>query len=363
MAGTVRETGIRLAAMGNRTAGPATFAVVLAGGIGSRFWPASTPDRPKQLLALGGSEPLIVETVRRAERLVGPDNVRLLMGPELLAPFQSVLPDYPDERYWVEPTARGTAAALAWAADRIEREAPGSLMVSLHADHLIQPLDAFVQTVRRAEEAARRSGSLVCLGITPNRAETGYGYIEIGPEIATGVSSVVQFVEKPDADTAENYLRSGRHLWNTGIFVWRAADFLSAVRRWCGEVSPALAALDTGDVDRFYSEVQPVSVDVGVLERADNVETAVASFEWDDVGTWEALSRTRDPDPRGNVVEGGARIVDGSNNIVWSESGRVVLFGVNDLVVVRSGDETLVMPRELAPRLKEALDRLGEDDR
>lgn len=305
---------------------------------------------------------MIVETVRRAERLVGPDNVRLLMGPELLAPFQSVLGDYPDERFWVEPAARGTATALAWAADRIEREFPGSLMISLHADHIIQPLDAFIETVRRAEGAARRSGSLVCLGITPTRAETGYGYIEIGPEIAEGVSSVVRFVEKPDAGTAGAYLRSGRHLWNTGIFVWRAADFLSALGRWCPEVSPALVALDTGDVDRFYSEVEPVSVDVGVLERADNVETAVASFEWDDVGTWEALSRTRESDRRGNVTEGRVKIVEGSDNIVWSESGRVVLYGVNDLVVVRSGDETLVMPRELAPRLKEALDRLAEDD-
>ena len=146
--------------MGTRSAGPATFAVVLAGGIGSRFWPASTPDRPKQLLALGGDSPLIVETVRRAEQLVGPENVRLLMGPDLLRPFQSVLDDYPDERFWIEPCARGTGPALAWAAARIEREAPGAVMISLHADHLIQPLDAFAETVRRASEAARSRASL-----------------------------------------------------------------------------------------------------------------------------------------------------------------------------------------------------------
>lgn len=373
MAGTLRETRgptpctapgnrIRLAAMGTRSAGPATFAVVLAGGIGSRFWPASTPERPKQLLALGGAEPLIVETVRRAEHLVGPENVRLLMGPELLGPFQSVLDDYPDERFWVEPGPRGTGPALAWAAARIERESPGSLMISLHADHLIQPLEAFVETVGRAGEAARSSGSLVCLGISPTRAETGYGYIEAGSETAEGVRSVRQFVEKPDAGTAEAYYSSGCHLWNTGIFVWRAADFLRAIERWCPEISAALPALDTDDADRFYSSVTPISVDVGVLERADNVETAVATFEWDDVGTWEALSRTRDPDGQGNVTTGRVSVVEGSGNIVWSESGRVVMFGVDDLVVVRSGDETLVMRRDLAPDLKKALEQLEEPD-
>jgi mannose-1-phosphate guanylyltransferase len=346
--------------MGTRSAGPATFAVVLAGGIGSRFWPASTPDRPKQLLALGGNEPLIVETVRRAEQLVGPDNVRLLMGPDLLRPFQSVLGDYPDERFWVEPCARGTGPALAWAASRIEREAPGSTMISLHADHLIQPLQAFTETVQRASRAARQRGCLVCLGISPTRAETGYGYIETGSETADGVCSVTRFVEKPDAETAEMYFTSGSHLWNTGIFVWRAADFLSAVARWCPEIAPAMAALDTDGVDEFYSRVQPISVDIGVLERADNVETAVATFDWDDVGTWEALSRTREPDGQGNVTTGRVRVVDGSGNIVWSESGRVVMFGVDDLVVVRSGEETLVMRRDLAPRLKEALDQLDE---
>jgi mannose-1-phosphate guanylyltransferase len=348
--------------MGTRSAGPATFAVVLAGGIGSRFWPASTPDRPKQLLALGGDKPLIVETVRRAEQLVGPGNVRLLMGPELLGPFMSVLPDYPDERFWIEPQPRGTGPALAWAAARIEREAPGSLMISLHADHLIQPLEAFVETVGRAGEAARRSGSLVCLGISPTRAETGYGYIETGPAIDEGVHSVRQFVEKPDEETAETYYSSGSHLWNTGIFVWCAADFLAAVQRWCPEISQALPALDTEGVDGFYSSVQPISVDVGVLERADNVETAVATFEWDDVGTWEALSRTREPDSDGNVTKGRVQVVDGSGNIVWSESGRVVMFGVDDLVVVRSGEETLVMRRDLAPDLKRALEQLEESD-
>ncbi len=182
----------------------------------------------------------------------------------------------------------------------------------------------------------------------------------MGEEVGDRVCAVTRFVEKPDSETAESYLASGRHLWNTGIFVWRAADFLLAIERWCDEISPVLPALEADDVEAFFAGVRPVSVDVGVLERADNVETAVATFEWDDVGTWEAVARTRDSDSSGNVSSGQVRVIDGSDNIVWSESGRVVLFGVDNLVVVRSGDETLVMRRDLAPQLKRAQDFLEE---
>jgi len=344
---------------------PPTIAVVLAGGIGSRFWPASRPARPKQLLALAGDAPLIVDTVRRAERLVGAENVRLLTGAELVAPFRSVLPEYPEERFWVEPVARSTGPALAWAAARVADDDPGATIVSLHADHLIRPFDAFEATIARAVRAANERHVLVCLGIRPTRPETGYGYIELGDETAPGVRAVRQFVEKPGPDTARDYLAGGRHLWNSGIFVWRAGDFLDAVRRLAPEISRALPALDEGGAgaEAFFDQVEPVSVDVGVLERADNVEVVAAEFEWDDVGTWTSLARTRAADADGNVASGDAAFVEARDNIIWSEDGRVVLFGVDDLVVVHSGGETLVTRRELAPQLKRALARLSSDER
>lgn len=343
---------------------PGTIAVVLAGGIGSRFWPASRPARPKQLLALAGERPLIVDTVRRAERLVGAGNVRLLTGSALVAPFRSVLPEYPADRFWVEPVARSTGPVLAWAAARIANEDPDAVMISLHADHLIRPYEVFETVVKRAVAAARARHVLVCLGIRPDRPETGYGYVELGEETAEGVHAVERFVEKPDPETAARYVASGRHLWNSGIFVWRAVDFLAAVRRHSPEIAPALAALEEGGsgVEAFFDAVRPVSVDVGVLERADNVEVAVANFDWDDVGTWSALARTRDADPAGNVTSGEAALIEARNNVVWSEDGRVVLFGVDDLVVVRSGGETLVTRRELAPELKRALAELERRD-
>lgn len=337
---------------------PSRYAVVLAGGVGSRFWPASTPDRPKQLLALGGERPLIVETIDRARRLVGSEHVLVLSGPDLVEPFRRAVPDLAREDFLLEPVARSTGPVLVRAAAEIESREPGALMISLHADHAIAPFEGLRETIGRAAEAAVRRGSLVCVGVEPTRAETGYGYILAGEERETSVHIAERFVEKPDAATAARFLADGRYLWNTGIFVWRARDLLAAARRWTRELARAFPRLDDGDVEGFFRAAEPVSVDVGVLERADGVEVVRAAFGWDDIGTWAALARTCAQDADGNALVGPACVVEGEDNVVWAEGGRVVLFGVRDLVVVRSGDQTLVTTRERAPDLKRLLERL-----
>ena len=331
---------------------PGRYAVILAGGIGSRFWPASTPARPKQLLPLGGERPLILETVERARRLVGRNRVRILTGRGLVDPFLSAVPDLQEADFLVEPIARSTGPALVWAAHEIERLEPGALMISLHSDHVIHPFDEFASTIDRACRAAVARHGLICLGIEPARPETGYGYIETGEELGEGVNAVLRFHEKPDEETAAEYSSSGRFLWNSGIFVWRARDLLEEASRHAPELKPALPLLRSGDADAFFETVEPVSVDVGVLERSGRVEVARASFSWDDVGTWSALARTRTADEDGNVVVGHASILEGSGNIVWAEDGPVRLFGVDDLIVVRSGNEILVMKAEMASDLK-----------
>jgi len=340
---------------------PNRYAVILAGGIGSRFWPASTPDRPKQLLPLGSDRSLIQDTVERARRLVGIDRVRILTGRALVEPIQRVLPELADEAFMVEPIARSTGPALVWAAHEIERADPGAIMVSLHSDHVIEPFDAFQDTIDRATGAAAERGSLVCLGIEPSRPEMGYGYIEVGADRGEGVHAVVRFHEKPDRSTAEQYSGSNRYLWNSGIFVWRARDLTEQAQRWAVELQPALHRLESGDVHGFFDSVQPVSVDVGVLERSDRVEVLRAGFAWDDVGTWAALARTRDLDEAGNVVVGDATVLDGSGNVVWTEGGRVHLFGVQDTVVVQVGSETLVMSKAHASDLKRLITFIEEE--
>lgn len=334
------------------------WAVILAGGIGSRFWPASRPDRPKQLLALGSERPLFLETWERAVHLVGPERVLVVAPAALLAAFRDLVTELPEEVCLAEPSPRGTAPALAWAAWHIRSSEPDGVMISMHADHIIEPIEAFRDTLARAISAAREDGRLYCIGIRPDRPETGYGYIRLGRPRAPAVFEVDRFVEKPDRETAEAYVASGEYLWNTGIFVWRAVDLLTAIQRLTPEVGPALGRLERGDVAAFFAAVEPVSVDVGVLERSDGVGTVEASFQWDDVGVWNALARTRSADGAGNILVGPVQPVDSRENIVWAEDGPVTLFGVEGLVVVRSGGQTLVTTRERASELKDLVSRI-----
>ena len=337
------------------------YAVVLAGGEGSRFWPASRPERPKQLLALGSPRPLIQDTLERAESLVGPERVRVIASEPLISSLCECAPGLTRTRFLVEPAARSTGPALAWAAYEIEKSSPGAIMISLHADHVIHPLPELVETIDRAVSAANR-GSLVCLGVEPDRPETGYGYIEVGEGTGDRTWRARRFVEKPDRETAEEYLASGGFLWNSGIFVWRAADLLEAIRDVAPEISRALPLLESDGVESFFSAVEPISIDVAVMERSPVVDVALASFAWDDVGSWNAIARTRPTDSQGNVLVGSATAVDATSNVVWAEEGEVVLFDVDDLVVVRSGNVTMVTRRSSAPDLKKLVSRLRSGD-
>jgi len=232
-------------------------------------------------------------------------------------------------------------------------------MVSLHADHVIEPLEDFLDTLQRGVAAAGGE-RLFCLGIVPSRPETGYGYVRLGDEIEPEVYEAAEFVEKPSLEKARDYLDSGRYVWNSGIFVWRAVDLLTAVRRYAPEIR--LDLLEAGNVDGFFQRSGPIAVDVAVMERSDRVGVVAASFRWDDVGGWNALHRTRHPDGEDNVILGQAKVVEGSGNVVWSEDGDVTLFRVTDLVVVHSGGHTFVTTREDASEMKRIFDRPGEEE-
>ena len=325
------------------------FAVVLAGGVGSRFWPASRPERPKQLLPLGGARPLISDAVERASALAGLERTVIITGDHLADAMRAMLPELAPENFLIEPEPRGTGPALAWAAHEIARRDPDAVIVSLHADHVIEPLHGFVESCHIGV-AATGGGRLLCLGIVPNRPETGYGYIRRSELLQPGVFASAGFVEKPDEATARSFLESGDHLWNSGIFIWRAQDLLDAVTELAPEIR--LAHLDRGDVEGFFGACDAISVDVAVMERSANVGVVPASFQWDDVGGWNSLERTRRPDAGGNVVAGRAELVESEGNIVWSEDGQVTLFGVRDLVVVHSGEHTFVTTRAAATEMK-----------
>jgi mannose-1-phosphate guanylyltransferase len=335
------------------------WAVVLAGGVGSRFWPLSTPGRPKQLLPLVTTQPLLVDTLARLRPLVPPERTLVLTTAGLAPAVAKLASTVPHENIVGEPRPSGTAAALAWAALEIERRAGAdSIMMSVHADWAVGDAHGFRETLRRAGVAAVAHRSLVTVGVVPDRADPGFGYIEPGTPVEDEVRRVARFVEKPNRKSAERMWRAG-YLWNSGIFVWRVADFLDEIRAHTPEIAPALAEAANGSApDRFFAAVTPVSVDVGVLERSSRVLVVPGDFGWDDVGTWGALRRVRAADAAGNASSGDVHAVDASGNVVLAEGNTVVLFGVSDLVVVSRDGLTLVTTVDRSADLKSLVETL-----
>lgn len=340
------------------------WVVLLAGGIGSRFWPASTPQRPKQFLPLASSRPLIVDTLERARALTDASRVLIVAGEHLRSHLASQLPELGPDQLLLEPQAKGTAPALAWAAGEIlaRAERPErAVMISLHSDHVIRPLDDFISTLDVAVAAAGDASRLVTLGIQPVRPETGYGYIELGDALSPGVFEVRRFVEKPDAETAADYLAQGGFLWNSGMFVWRPQVLLAELDAHTPELASRLERLAAGEVAEFFEQAPNLTIDYGLMERSPNIAVVEAGFEWDDVGAWAALLRVRQLDAQGNLLTGDAHAVDCQGSLIWAEDGPVIAYGVSDLVIVRASGITFVAPRERALELKQLLAELPDE--
>ncbi len=332
------------------------WAVLLAGGSGTRFWPLSTPENPKQLLPLAGERSSAEESVDRLTGLVPRERVLVVAGAALAGRLQQRL-ELPEENLLVEPRAASTAPALIWATWEARRRDPDAEVLSLHADWAVGDPAAFRATAEGALAAARRHDRLVTVGIVPSRPETGYGYIVPGQQLDETTRGVARFSEKPDAATALDLMAAGA-LWNSGLFAWTAARLLAEVETHTPEVSGGLGALEAGDVARFFAEVQPISIDVGLLERSRAVAVVRGDFAWDDVGTWQALTRVRGKDPEGNVVVGRAVLHDSQDCVVWTEGDPIVCYGLQEMVVVHANGRILVMPADRAASMKQLLDAL-----
>ncbi len=337
------------------------WAVILAGGSGSRFWPLSTPSRPKQVLPLSGDKSTAEEALARLEGLIPRERILLVTGAALAAPLRQLL-DLPPENILVEPRAASTGPALVWATWEAHRRDPDAEVLSLHADWAVRDAEAFRRAADLALRTARTHRALVTVGIVPSRPETGYGYIVPGPTLDDHARTVARFSEKPDAATALTLLAEGA-LWNSGLFAWTASTLLEETRAHTPEVAPHLPALADGDVEKFFRDVTPTSIDVGLLERSNAVAVVPGIFPWDDVGTWDALARTNHRDARGNVVRGPVYIQDSHDCICWSDGEPIVVSGAQELVIVHANGRTLVMHRTRAADLKQVLDSLPADVR
>jgi mannose-1-phosphate guanylyltransferase len=337
------------------------WAVLLAGGSGSRFWPLSTPHTPKQLLPLSGAGSTAEEAVERLTGLIPRERILVVAGDGLAARLRTLL-SLPAENYLVEPRVASTAPALIWATWEAQRRDPDAEVLSLHADWAIGDGAAFRRTADTALTTARAHDRLVTVGVVPSRPETGYGYIVPGVPLDERARSVARFSEKPDAATALDLMAAGA-LWNSGLFAWTADRLLAEVARHTPEVAAALPRLQGGDVAGFFAAVTPISIDVGVLERSGAVAVVTGAFAWDDVGTWQALARVRPKDPSGNVLVGSGFLQESHDCIVWSDRDPIVLCGVQDLVVVQANGRILVMPTERAAAVKQLLDALPPEIR
>lgn len=332
-----------------------TWAVVLAGGVGSRFWPVSTPAEPKQLLPLVTDQPLLADALLRLAAMAPPERTLVLTNAGLAESVGKVGRSLPPENVLAEPRPAGTAAALAWAALEIRRRGGGAdVMLCVHADWAIADPEAFTKALAAAARAADEAGALVTVGIVPTRDDTGFGYVVPGERHASGARRVARFVEKPDRESAVG-LRAQGALWNSGIFAWRVNVFLAELTAHTPEIA---SALDLDTAPEFFAAVSPISVDVGLLERSPNVLVLPGDFGWDDVGTWGALVRTRRLDSAGNVTHGDVHALDASGNVAWSDGPAIVLYGVEDLVVVSARGTTVVTTVERSADLKRLVESL-----
>lgn len=340
-----------------------TVALVLAGGIGSRLYPASRGDRPKQFLPIGGDESLLTRTAARASFA---DELVVATRPE----FADEIPEHaPEAEVLVEPDGKDTGPALTYATHRIraqygsergdENASEELIIVAMPSDHHVAETEAFQETMERGARVAGETGRLVTFGVTPDRPETGYGYIEPGADRQTArgeqFSELARFHEKPDSETAREYVEAG-YRWNSGIFAWTPESFLSAAAE--SPLAALVDRLEAGEPEAGFDAVDPVSVDYAVLERVDDAAVVPAEFTWDDLGSWDALERLLPQDRDGNVAIGEQLTIDAADNVVASDDKHVSLIGVSGLAVVAYDDRVLVVPKGEAQRVREAVSTL-----
>lgn len=341
------------------------YVVIMAGGRGTRFWPRSRRSMPKQCLAVAGGRTLVQRTVDRVLPICPVEQVLVVTTAEMVDAVREQLPELPAANLLVEPEGRNTAPCVGWAAVEVGRRGGGgAVMVVLPADHLIADEAEFRDVVTAAAAAARDTGALCTIGVTPSRPETGFGYLQLAGELGAWESRAVLrvecFVEKPDLATAVRYVESGQYLWNAGMFVFTVDVIRDAFRRHLPASWATLEAIrhDPSRIQALYRQLEAISIDYGIMEQATHVITVPGDFGWSDVGSWPALGEHLDTADGGRALAVDVVAVDAQDNVIYAPGKTVALVGVSGLVVVDTPDAILVMPADQAQRVREVIEAL-----
>jgi mannose-1-phosphate guanylyltransferase len=348
-------------------------AIIMAGGSGTRFWPKSRRDRPKQLLQLFGERTMLQQTVDRIKPLIPSEQIVIVTGADQAKGTREQLPELKAENIVAEPCPRDTAPCVGLAAWIVRKQDPEGIMVVIPADHVVEPAEAFLATVRAAVAVIEEDPTtLITFGIKPTRPETGYGYIERGERLETrdgiAVNRVVQFREKPDRETALRFLAAGNFAWNSGIFLWKARTILDELNRHRPQLAAALARI--GDalgtpaerdvIAREYPRMERAPIDKAVMEKAANVRVLEVIYNWNDVGDWRSLAELLPQDAHGNSTQGDVVAQDTTGSIIIADDGGLIAtLGLEDCVVIQSGRATLVARRDQLDKLKGLVESLG----
>lgn len=349
------------------------YAVILAGGSGKRLWPLSRKECPKQLVDMACEDrPLLQETFARLEALMPASDVYIITAEQYVGRTREQLPSVPESNIIAEPEGRGSAPAIGLAAVYLKHRDPEAVMACLPADHHIAQPERFREALGVAEQVAQR-GHLVTLGMKPDYAHTGYGYIEIGEELTDvgghAVHRVQRFTEKPDEAAASAFVEGGRHFWNSGMFIWKASTILHEIEKHLPRLHSCLAELDqvlgTEDerevLERTWPQVEKETIDFGIMEKAEDVVVMPVEMGWSDVGSWASLAELLPSDGEGNVVVGRHLGLETRNSVIYSPHHLVATIGIEDLIVVATEDAILVCPRDRAQEVKALVERLDEE--
>jgi len=343
------------------------YAVIMAGGVGSRFWPRSRERKPKQLLKIFGENSLIRDTVNRLEGLVQKENIFIVTNKVQKPEIKKQLPEIPAENIIDEPFGKNTAAAIGLASVVVGKKNKQAVTIILPADHIIKEKDEFQKTIKTAAEFANEGKRLVTIGINPNRPETGYGYIQIDDKpVHDNIYKVLTFAEKPNYATAVRFISSGDFYWNSGMFIWRIDSILDEIKNHMPELHQGLnqieEAIGTHDFDKVvnhvYGQLKSISIDYGIMEKSENVFLRRGFFTWSDVGSWEEVYQLSQKDNDRNAIVGNAYCFNTTDSYIYSPKKFTAVIGTENLIVINTEDALLICNREKAQDVKSVVDYL-----